>query len=306
VLSRINGLSKNTPLRIRITRLVVFTLSVSLLCYLVLDLGLAGLYISALTHPGCNPSPAPIPNISSPEEHILLTTDGHKLRAWYYPPQNGAVLLALGGPSGSLGLSLPPVDFLLQSGFGVLQVDSRACATPPAPVTLGANELMDAEAALEFLHSRPQVEHIGAFGFSMGGVTAIRTAARHPEITALVAEGGYYNLGNDMIEPEQPKPIYLSLFLHTIAGLFRFQYGINPFEISPLDDLPRISPRPVLLIYGENELNDGHGGLQFAAAREPKQLWVVPGGAHGTNYLVAQAEYTRRVSEFFSQALLSR
>ncbi len=216
------------------------------------------------------------------------------------------MLIALGGPSGSLGQSLPPVEFLLQSGFGVLQIDSRACATPPAPVTLGANELMDAEAALDFLRSRPEVERIGAFGFSMGGVTAIRTAARHTEIAALVAEGGYYNLGNDMVEPEQPKPIYLSLFLHTIAELFRFQYGINPFEISPLDDLPRISPRPVLLIYGENELNDSHADLQFAAAREPKQLWIVPGGAHGTNYRIAAQEYERRILEFFSQALLSR
>lgn len=299
-------MSKPTPLRIRITRLAVFTLIISLLFYLVANLSFAGLYISALTHPGCNPTPAPIPNISPPEEHILLTADGLRIRSWYYPPQNGVVLLALGGPGGSLGQNLPPAGFLLHSGFGLIQIDSRACAQPAAAVTLGANELMDAEAALTFLRSRPEVEQIGAYGFSMGGVTAIRTAARHREIAGVVAEGGYFNMGKDFVEPEKSKPLYLSVFLYTVAGLFRCQYGINPWEISPVDDLPRINPRPVLLIYGEYELNDGHGDIQFAAAKEPRQLWIVPGSTHGTNYLVAQQEYERRVLEFFNLALVGR
>jgi len=299
-------LSKTTSLRIRILRLSAFALGISLLLYLVVNVGLAWLYVAALTHPGCNKTPVPIPEIGQPEEHILLTADGLRIRTWYYPPQNGAVVIALGGPSGSLGQSLPPVDFLLRSGFGLLQIDSRSCATPPAAVTLGANELLDAEAALTFLRSRPEVNKIGALGFSMGGVTAIRTAARHPEISAVVAEGGYFNLGKDFVEPEQSKPLYLSILLYTIASVFQYQYGISPWETSPVDDLPRISPRPVLLIYGEYELHNGHGDLQFAAAREPKQLWIVPGGAHGTNYLVARQEYERRVLEFFNQALVSR
>ena len=293
-------------MRIRIMRLSCFALGISLLFYLVINLGLAGLYVAALTHPGCNKTPALIPDVSQPEEHIILTADGLRIRTWYYPPQNEAVVIALGGPSGSLGQSLPPVDFLIRHGFGLIQIDSRACAAPPAAVTLGANELLDAEAALTFLQSRPEVKQISMLGFSMGGVTAIRTAARHPEIVAVVAEGGYYNLGKDFIEPEQSKSLSLSVLLYTIAGLFQYQYKINPWDISPVNDLPRISPRPVLLIYGEYELQDGHGDLQFASAKEPKELWIVPGGAHGTNHLVASQEYEHRVLEFFNQALKNR
>ena len=292
--------------RIRILRLSAFALGSGLVFYLAVNIGLASLYVTALAHPGCNKTVAPIADGPTAEEHILLTADGLRIRSWYYPPQNGAVILALGGPSGSLGESLPPVDFLLRNGYGVMQIDSRACATPPAAVTLGANELMEAEAGLNFLRSRPEVKQIGAMGFSMGGVTAIRTAARRPEIMAVVAEGGYYNLGKDFVEPEQAKPLYLNFFLHIVAGCFQYLYGINPWEISPVDDLPRISPRPVLLIYGEHEIQDGHGDIQLAAAREPKQLWIVPGGAHGTNYLVAPQEYERRVLEFFNQALVNR
>ncbi len=202
----------------RILRLSSFALSAGLLLYLVVNLGLAWLYVSDLTHPECVASPAVIQDVVRPEEHTLLTADGLRIRSWYYPPQNGTVIIALGGPTGSLGQTLPAVNFLLRTGFGVLQIDSRACAEPPAAVTLGANELMDAEAALTFLRSRPEIRNMGVIGFSMGGVTAIRAAARHPEIAAVAAEGGYFNLGKDFVEPEQSKPVYLSLFLHTIAG----------------------------------------------------------------------------------------
>jgi uncharacterized protein len=300
------GASKTNAVYKRILRLSSFALSAGVLFYLAANLGLAWLYVSRLTHPGCNTSPAAISDVPQPEEQALLTSDGMRIRSWYYPPQNGSVIIALGGPSGSLGQNLPPVDFLLHAGFGVIQIDSRACVVPPSAVTLGAKELMDAEAALTFLRARPEVRKIGAMGFSMGGVTAIRAAARHPEIAAVVAEGGYYNLGKDFIEPEQSKPLYIDLFLHIVANSFQYQNQLDPWEISPVDDLPRISPRPVLLIYGETELQDGHGDLQYAAAKEPKELWIVPGGAHGTNYRIATQEYERRVLDFFNQALLGR
>jgi len=237
---------------------------------------------------------------------MLHTQDGLDIRAWYYPPQNGAVLLALDGPGGSLGGGLPPVAFLVERGYGALQFDSRACAQPMSAVTLGGKEILDVRAGLDFLLTQPEVERIGAYGFSMGGVTAIRSAARYPEIGAIVAEGGFHNLGIDFIEPARHKPITENLMLYAIAGTFWVNTGVNPWQISPIDDLPRISPRPVLLIYGEYELASGRGRAQYNAAGEPKELWVVPGGGHGRNHLAAPGEYQQRVLDFFDQYLLDR
>lgn len=284
-------------------KLLIFALLTLLLAYAALDLGMAWMYVDALGKPPCNPDPDPISGIQAPQEIALGTADGLTLRAWYYPSQNGDAIIALGGPGGSLGNTLPPVEFLIRQGFGVLQVDSRACASPPAPVTIGAKEVFEAEAALEYLLRRPEVSKIGAFGFSMGGATAIRTAARRPEIAAVVAEGGYYNIGLDFIEPERPKPWWEKVYLNTIAWVFRWKHGIDPFQVSPVDDLPKISPRPVLLIYGELEIHSGRGDIQYAAAQVPKELWIVPGGRHGTNHQVATEEYERRVSEFFARTL---
>jgi len=285
-------------------RLGFFALVAIVAALIAVDFSLAWVYISALTQPGCS-APISLDDIDLPEEHWLPTEDGHSLRAWYYPSKNGAAILALGGIGGSLGEALPPARALIEAGYGVLQIDSRACAKPPARVTLGADEMQDVVAGLDFLLSRSEVapDRIGGLGFSMGGVTLIQAAARLPQIQALIAEGGYDQLGHHIVQPGAKTSLGRKIFLYTVAGVFWLQTGVNPWEVSPIADLPAISPRPVFLIYGEHEIARANGRAQFDAAGEPKRLWVVPGGDHGDNYHIAIEEYERRVLEFFDQAL---
>lgn len=286
-------------------RLGLFAAAALLLSLLALDLLLAWGYVWVFTHPGCAAPPPLPPDFPPPQEVMLTSRDHRQIRAWYFPPRNGAALLAFGGPTGALGNRQPPVLFLVQQGFGALQIDSRACAQPPAAVTLGGKELWEAEAGLDFLLAQPEVRAVGAIGYSMGGVTAIRLTARRPEVSAVVAEGGYFNLGQDIVEPQQSKPPYVQALLYSVAGIFWLQSGVNPWEISPIDDLPRISPRPVLLIYGEHEAASGRAQQQFQAALPPKELWIVPGGSHGRNYAQAPEAYQQRVLAFFQVALLT-
>ena len=271
--------------------------------YLAANLGLAGVYTYVLTHPGCDPAPEYVAGLPEPEVIWLTSAEGRSLQAWYYPGKNGGAILVAGGMGGALGDNLPPVEFLVQEGYAVLQIDTRACAIPPAPVTLGGKEVDDLSSGLKFLQLQPGVQRIGAFGFSMGAAGTIRLAATHPEIAAVVAEGGYYNLGDDFIEPDVPESLPRKLFLYAIALTYWVQSQVNPWQVSPLADLPRLSPRPVFLIYGEHEAASGRAQLQFSAAGEPKELWVVPGGDHGKNHLVSPDQYRQRIIDFFDRYL---
>ncbi len=212
----------------------------------------------------------------------------------------------MGGQGGSLGSNLPPILFLIKAGYGVLQIDSRACAIPKAAVSLGGDELYDAQAALSFLNVRPEVERIGAYGFSMGGAAAIRAAARYPDIGAVVAEGNYDNLGHEILEPERRKSLPEHLFLRSIAMWVWLLSGTDPWSLSPIDDISLISPTPVLLIYGEHEVASGGAARLLAAAGNPKSLWIVPGGSHGRNHLVASGDYEEQVLTFFNRALAGK
>lgn len=293
-------------MRIDWTRLLKLS-AISLLGLFVAgNVALAWFFVGALTRPNCLRNRVPPSEFPSPVEKWLQTSDGLSIRVWYYPSQNGAAVIAMGGTTGSLGELLPPVEPLLKAGYGVLQIDSRVCANPPAPVTLGYHEINDAAAGLSYILSRPDVDpkRIGIFGFSMGGVSAIRMAARYSEIEAVLAEGGYYNLGDDLVEMGSQQDVFQKVFLYTIAGVFWLRTGVNPWDSSPVDDLPRISPRHVFLVYGEHEAISGKAQLQFSSAGEPKSIWIVPDGSHGRNHIVAPGEYERRVLEFFDQSLI--
>jgi dipeptidyl aminopeptidase/acylaminoacyl peptidase len=282
---------------VRWARVARLSLAGILSALLALNFALAWLFLDPLLEPGC-PPPEPL----GPHEVVRLeTADGLVLEAWYYPGDNGRAVLALGGVGGALGDSLPPVEFLLETGYGVLQVGSRACAG--GPVTLGGKELLDAQAGLRFLLDRPEVERVALFGFSMGAAAAIRAAALQPQVDAVIAEGGYFNLGQDFVEPGSQRSPLRTVFLYTLALVYRLRTGVDPWQVSPVDDIGHISPRPLLLIYGQGEAESGRAELQYAAAGEPKVLWLVPGGDHGANHLAGGEEYQRRILDFLTQAL---
>jgi fermentation-respiration switch protein FrsA (DUF1100 family) len=67
-----------------------------------------------------------------------------------------------------------------------------------------------------------------------------------------------------------------------------------------------ISPRPVLVIHGEQDnaattVADAH--RLFAAAGEPKELWIVSGAGHCSANALFPEAYETRVLGFFDRAL---
>lgn len=274
--------------------------------FFFLNLVLSAGFAYALTHPGC-PQPQPLPGLAEHQTHILTTFDGHVLNAWYYPSQNGAAVIALGGLNGSLGAALPAVQPLIEAGYGVLQIESRACADPVAAVTLGARETQDALVALDFLLERPEVQpdSIGLMGFSMGAAAAIRAVAQEPRFAALAAEDPYANLGQHWLAagegagPLLQIPLYSSLLF--LVPILR----ANPFKLSPLEDMEQIAPRPIFLLYSEGSADSGRAEAMLAAAPQPAELWIVPGSRHGDLSEVAGQEYNQRLLAFFERSLLS-
>lgn len=257
----------------------------------------------SFSRPVCGEVPALPDHFPDPQIKSIPTFDDRTIKIWVYPSQNGAVVISLGGFIGSQGINLPKVDFLLEEGYGIVQVAGRGCADPPGKVTLGYYESYDAEAVLEYVLENGLAEEgkVGVIGFSMGGAAAVQAAARNSGFSAVVAEGGYANLDQNFKNVESP---LFDPFFASLSTFFFWLTGVDPKDSSPIDVIDQISPRPILLIYGEHEVVNGKGMEQFDAAQEPKQIWIVPGGAHGSNVVVAAEEYRQRVLEFFNQSLL--
>jgi dipeptidyl aminopeptidase/acylaminoacyl peptidase len=98
----------------------------------------------------------------------LVTEDGIRLSAWYTPPKKGALILLAHG----YGDNRPEWVYVMlaKKGYGILTWDARAHGESDGDIsTIGYLEVRDVKAALDYALAQPGVEHVGAWGGSMGG-----------------------------------------------------------------------------------------------------------------------------------------
>src|SRR5919202_143779 len=83
--------------------------------------------------------------------------------------------------------------------------------------------------------------------------------------------------------------------------------AVDLVAIPPEKAIPRIAPRPILLIHGDADTRIPleHSRRLFAAAHNPAaELWIVPGAGHVLAFTVAPETYAARVLDFFGRATL--
>jgi fermentation-respiration switch protein FrsA (DUF1100 family) len=234
------------------------------------------------------------------QEIILLTSDGIRLEAWYTPPKNGALILTAHGYGARRSEDF--YALFAEHGYGVLAWDFRGHGASSGDlVTMGYSEVLDVEAVLAYALAQPDVEHIGGWGGSMGGVTMIRAAARNPEIEALVVDSPFATLEDEM-DLRVPYPL--------LRPLIRFfaerETGLSPDMLRPVDEIGSISPRPVFIIQGMGDtmIPVNSADRLYKAADEPRLLWTEADVPHLNMYAYYKTRYTKRVINFFNTYLL--
>ena len=238
-----------------------------------------------------------------PYQAIELTTqDGIKLAAWYTPPQNETVILVTHG----FGDSRPEEIYAMfaKHGYGVLAWEFRAHGVSGGDIsTLGYKEQLDVQAALDYALAQPDVKHIGAWGRSMGSATLILSAAKDPRIEALVSDSAFASL-KDVLRLSPPMEFAQPL----MSFFWEWSTGARIDQISPVDEIAKISPRPVFIIDGVKTLEDRTSSPYrlYDAANQPKQIWVEVGVSHSGMHRNNPQKYEGQVIDFFDKWLLGK
>ncbi len=232
----------------------------------------------------------------------LVTEDGIDLSAWYTPARNGAVILV----AHSFRDHRPEwvYQMLVRKGYGVFAWDARAHGKSGGEIsTIGYSEVLDAKAALNYVLAQPGVEHIGAWGGSMGGATMIRATAQFPEIEALFVDSSFASLSEEF-DFLIPYPMMSPL----AKILMQMEKGINVNDVDLMKDIAKISPRPVFIAQGDQDTVTPPDSAQklFNAARKPRFLWTEEGIPHLGLYFHNPRRYQRRLVDFFDQWLLKK
>jgi uncharacterized protein len=151
--------------------------------------------------------------------------------------------------------------------------------------------------------------HIFALGESMGAGIALQSGADDPRIEAVAAESSFASLREASYDYAGLRwsPLLGKTFFAPFSWslLYRGESlaGFRAAEVSPEKSVAARA-FPVLLICDEKDvaLPCRHSERIYAAARGPKQLWIVPGAFHTAALGFQPVEFRRRVLSFFAAA----
>lgn len=210
------------------------------------------------------------------EDVWLPAPGGEQLHAWWLPaagPARGTVL-HLHGNAENITTFIAAVHWLPAEGYNVLLVDYRGYGRSGGVATIDTVH-EDARLALDHALARPGPLFV--FGQSLGGSAAIHTVAHHPRrerVAAVVTEGVYASYRR--IAREKMDQLWFTWPLQwPLSFLFSDRYAAERAVAG-------LAPVPLLVVHGGEDpvVPPAHARRLFEAAREPRELWIVPGSGH--------------------------
>lgn len=268
----------------------------------VLAIGSAGDMLSRSAHRTIGNPPSDLP--AEPVE--LRTTTNGAVSGWLVRGKTGlGAVLLLHGVRSDRRQMIGRAKFLNRLGYSVLLIDLPAHGeSSGARITYGFREAEGVKVALDYLSREFPYEKIGVISVSLGAASlvfsnpsavpsAVVLESMFPTIEEAVADRLDLHLGSQG-----------TLLAPLLLWQLPLWLGTSAEELQPITALASLHT-PVLIASGSM---DRHTTLAetkriFAAAAEPKELWVVEGAAHVDLYAFEPDAYQKKISTFLAKYL---
>jgi fermentation-respiration switch protein FrsA (DUF1100 family) len=231
---------------------------------------------------------------------------GSKLRGWLIPGRKGAgAVVLMHGFRGDRRQMLGRASFLSEAGYSVMLFDFQAHGESPGKqITIGHLEGRDAQTAVEFMKKNCPGEKLGVIGLSMGGAAAA-LASPALEVDAIALEAVYADIDRATANRME---MYFGAWARGLSQLLIMQLpwraGIEKSALRPIDRIGTIKAPKLFIAGAKDRHTKFNESLDlFAAASEPKEIWVVEEAAHVDVHQIAKEEYERRILDFFEKRL---
>ncbi len=222
------------------------------------------------------------------EDVRFAAHDGVTLHGWWIPAPDARVTVVwFHGNAGNIGDRVHNIGFLHRMlRANVFIFDYRGYGQSHGGRSDLSEEATyrDGEGALTYLRARPEAARtrVVYFGRSLGAAIAIELARGHP-----------------------PAGLILETAFTTLKDVARVHYPFVPLwflrtKYESLRKIPEIRV-PLLILHGDRDevvpLEQAH--RLYAAANEPKRLYVIRGASHNDTYMVGGAAYFDVWANFF-------
>jgi fermentation-respiration switch protein FrsA (DUF1100 family) len=194
---------------------------------------------------------------------------------------------------------------------GVVAFDFRGHGQSRGRSTVGDLEVLDLHAAVEWARVLGY-RNVATVGFSMGASVVVRhgglcAAGVHASTTdAVVSVSGP---GWWFERSTWPMKRVHWLILNPVGRFVSdavlktriLPNGWDPLPESPVELAHRIAPVPLLIVHGDADryFPVSHAEALYAAAKEPRRLWIVPGFGHAE--AGAGVDLVRRIGRWVTE-----
>jgi len=257
--------------------------------------------VESLNHPVPLPAGFEAQNVSIPGAD-------HSIAGWWVDRGGESpVVLLLHGVRADRSSMVSRAQLLMGHGFSVLLIDLQAEGeTPGEAITLGYRESRDVMAARDWIRSQAPGRRIGVIGTSMGGASVL-LAPQPSGLDAVVLEAVYPRIGRAV---ENRIRMWLGPLAPLLTPLLLVQLQprlhISESDLEPIRSIGRLGA-PVLVVAGSRDEHTTLAESQelFAAAGEPKQMWIVEGAKHQDLLRYDPNGYEEHVVEFLNRNLIA-
>ena len=237
----------------------------------------------------------------------LVTEDGVPIDAIHLPGAGDLAIVVAHGFT--LSWQRPNVWRIanrFNRGAGVITFDFRGHGRSGGLSTLGDREISDLDVVVAWARQLGY-QRVAAVGFSMGASIVLRHAGLVGGLDAVVSVSGpgrWYYRGT---EPMRRVHFAVEHRIGRFVTRRWLKTRISPqgwklVPVPPAEAAAQISPVPLLIVHGDKDhyFPPEHARQLYMAAREPKELWLIPGMGHAESSC-SQA-LVDRISRWVDQA----
>jgi fermentation-respiration switch protein FrsA (DUF1100 family) len=224
-------------------------------------------------------------------EKVALPIGGGQVAGWWVPSQDpqAATLLYSHGNATNIGANAQGVVRFQKAGLNVFIYDYRGYGESTGGPPREKLTYEDAERAWTYLVAERRIAPatIVIYGHSLGGVVAIDLASKHADAGALITENTLTSIADlaDGMRVGRLLPVRLIL-----TECFDALSRIRAVHV------------PTLILQGQEDTTHlAMGQRLYAAANDPKQRAVIPGGGHNDSAEVNPTAYFAALNGFLSR-----
>lgn len=245
------------------------------------------------------------------EQIEVISNDGLKINAYIFPNNHskGNVLILHGMHGMDASSLFDYAKFIYDAGFTPVNIDMRAHGKSEGEsLSFGYNEVYDVDAVITYLKEDQRFKEVPIilYGLSMGGSTAINTAAKSEHVDGVIAVSPFLSIQNqvaDYMARDGMPAIFIKVFQPSVNLVLSHKFGVSPKKETPENAISNLPNMPILIIHGDADTQTAvyqAKSLYESSSSDKTEIWIVEGKDH----LIVEDVLDDK-SEFYREKIIS-